>query len=283
MTKKAVKAEPAPKKRSLNAARRIRLLTFAASKFIAKKERAEEAKLRDRLLEIFLTFHAKEIVPALPTLRKFGAAKLVSAIELPYSRSITVEVKQIEAPGGKMIERETKESLQAPYEDHEFVFSTVVQLKDMMRGAYPNYGYGRKINNTLAFGKEIEVAASRFSQGNGYLKLDYDVLVLDADGDRTSFLPKKFYETLDRYYLAGRKRCETERHLHSTIAKIIDGATTFEDLLEFWPEAKEIEGELFTSEKLPNSVALVALSNEDKEFLCSNMRSRGVKALACAA
>lgn len=280
MTKASKVSVTTPKKRVLNNTKRLKLLTFATTKFIAVRERAAEAKAKAKIVELFKAFHAKEVVPALPTLRKFGACKNINAIWLPSSRNVLVDVKDIEAPSGKMIKREIKENFARPTDPRDHVFSNASEFKGMMLGHYVN---AYQHVSALGLGAWFEFPAG-FGVGgaNNFAACSGNDRIYDENGKcNGSFMPERFNKAVEAYYIAAARRLEAERKLHSTIAKIIDASAHFEDLIEVWPEAKTIETDLFSSEAKP-VFAIVALSDDDKALLCANMKSRGVKAAACS-
>jgi hypothetical protein len=77
-------------------------------------------------------------------------------------------------------------------------------------------------------------------------------------------------------YVAANLRVETEGKMAMAACRLIHASSYYQQILEFWPEAAEIEGDLF-EDRLPSAVSLVTISDEDKALLCRNMRSRGVK------
>ena len=293
MTKKVVKAAAKPiAPRKLNSIRRAKLLTFATTKFVATEERAVEKKHRDAIISTFLDYQAQQVAPVLATLRKFGAVKKVRALRLSYQRVIVTGTKQIEAPGGTMIDRTTSVILNAPVEMRTWHFEPG-SIAGMTRGKYPTVDYcradGFRRDTLIDLGQEIEVATSYRGNESSYFNVSDDDRITslfrpEAEEKTGYYLPNCFYEAIDQFCLTGEVRFQAELKLHTTIAKIISAANTFEELLEIWPEANEIVDDLFDSPtaKIKTNFALVALSNEDKALLCSNMKSRGVKAAACS-
>lgn len=271
-------------KRKLNGQQKMKLAKLAWQKFIDPKLRVKEMKAQHNVIDAILA-GAKAITTAeLKALRKFGMTQSFRYVDPPYQLRVQMGEKEF-VVGDKTVSRPETQLISRPRDWDQFV---PISMKTAISGGFEVYESERYLNcgktSPLDLGQTIEIPAfgGHFSEREGEKILDGQVDHNGSTGAEkfyfhySPFMTPKIDATFRAYFAAARLRAETEGKMAMTACKLIGASTHYQQILEFWPEAAEIEGDLF-EDRLPAALSLVTISDEDKALLCQNMRSRGVK------
>lgn len=250
--------------RKLNQTQKLKLARLAYERFIDPKARAAEDKAQAALVAA-VTKASKALTPVdWKSLRKVGMVAEVDKIGLAYHILIETGTNSFQV-GDKTVERPKSEGFYRPYERANPTPSTIYEA---VAGKTNNDKY----IDTIDIGQKLQWPATYANCGE--LKFDSTSGVIRIKG--SNYMPDYVLAALKKFYLAAHGRRQAELTLGKTASKLINASTHFDQILEFWPEAKEIEAELFEA-RLPKAMSLVTISDEDKAALCVNMKTRGVK------
>jgi hypothetical protein len=266
-------------KRKLTANQKLKLAKLAWQKFIDPKLRDKELKARQGVIDAIM--HAAErIADDIPTLRRHGMSHSFRHVSLPHSFVAVVGQKEF-VVGDKTVTRPEKETIYRPREwDHFTPHNMTQAMHGSATSSHSSYHDGKFASN-LELPKAIEVPAlSKTFKDESVLGMQeqhtYGSEERWLEFYHSGFMTPKIAAATQAYYLAGRTRLVEEGKMAMAASRLISASTYYSQILEFWPEAVEIEGDLF-EDRLPPAVSLVTISDEDKALLCRNMRSRGVK------
>ncbi|MCK1543343.1 hypothetical protein IVB12_15615 [Bradyrhizobium sp. 179] len=271
-------------KRKLTNSQKMKLAKLAWTKFIDPKLRTKEEKARQHVVEAILAGAKAITAVELKALRKFDMTQTFRYVDAPYQLRIQTGEKEFTV-GDKTVTRPETQLISRPRDWDQF---TPISMKTAMSGGFEVYESERYLNygktSPIDLGQVIEVPA----YGGHFASLDGEQ-ILDGQVDHNGstgaekfyfhyspFMTPKIDAAFRAYFQIARERAETEGKMAMTACRLINASTHYQQILEFWPEAAEIEGDLF-EDRLPSAVSLVTISDEDKALLCRNMRSRGVK------
>lgn len=271
--------------RKLNRKHRPKLFDFAVTKFVDKKLRKAEDAAGKAFALSLIEDYERSIAQFAQVFEIMGSGRPQKTCSIPSEIPVKADAKSFERPDGKKVVREAKivglkaasdRSLDTSYDEciNLFVFHGENHPR--------RPGYGRSMRghiNNVPLPRPINLPGS--------LSLDYSQLhsskttewFLKVQGHEATWVSQKTIDLLEPFYRAGIARADSENEMWRAIGKIIMTATTFEQVLEYWPEAKLIESELFPVRVVVNPLA--PISSEEKAKLCENMSSRGVEAAAC--
>lgn len=274
------------KRHKLNMTMRGILFDHALSKFI-------EPKLRDAEDAAFAAFeqslHAdwvREVKPHLGAIVKVITAPLAVNVyfNLPIVLKPTDIEKEFTLPNGSVVKRTDKIAgeLSAPRCRYPAGATFADRLRDYITAN------GNELLRYGSFVNRRELSRPiNLPSGNPALFCKYEpekkaYVIQSPNSIPVCWTSTKTANAMLKYFQAADKRFQAEHSLRVAIAKIIQTSDTFEDLVAFWPEAKEVEARLcFPSDKPKN--VLVALSDDDKGLICTHLHKRGIKPTACAA
>lgn len=278
-------------KRRLKAAHKLELFGLATEKFVDKKLRKAEDQAGKALAASLIADWKREIEPVLPMLEKTGTKCLIKTISIPDEIPVLSNSKEFERPDGVTVTREAKtvlmEAALARTIDNNADIMTKFVHGGEDRPRYDNSWTnrcGRQLHRKLDLPEtifyplsDIALHYDKVQEGSGdKAKTDY---VFSVTQRKANWISKKTIELIRPYIEAGHARASAENLLWRAIGKIILSSATFEQVLEYWPEATLIESKLFPMKEPVN--ALMPISNEEKNLLCNNMSGRGIEAAVC--
>jgi hypothetical protein len=273
-------------KRKLNNAQKMKLAKLAWQKFIDPKLRVKEMKAQHSVKDAIVAGATAITAVELKALRKFNMTQTFRYVDPPYQLRVQTGEREF-VVGDKTVTRPETALLGRPRDWDQFVpFSMKAAVSGGMDGSsyegerYLTTGKCSKID----LGQVVELPAfgGHFSAIHGDQVLDGQVDHNGSTGAEkfyfhySPFMTPKIDAAFRAYFQIARERAETEGKMAMTACRLINASTHYQQILEFWPEAAEIEGDLF-EDRLPSALSLVTISDEDKALLCRNMRSRGVK------
>lgn len=278
--------------RKLNRDKRLQLARLASEKFRCLDLRAIETAAYDRLSEILERDAHSTPKKELTVLEKYRYLATVEKIHLPYDLCFRENgERKFTRPDGVEVTREggKTRSIRRPGDDeHELPrFSSW--------GAAHSFDPTRRTDTcytapqaTVALKKparlpgrhDLHKGEVTFKDNRGWKEREETGTKLSFDMIRSTFLSADVMPALIAYYVAAETRIVEERRLIAAAVKVLASCDLYGQVLDFWPEAAEIEDKLF-DDVIPNAFSLVPLSDDDKAALCRNMASRGVASPIC--
>lgn len=268
----------------------LHLVNFAFTKFVDLEARAKEDAAREKFINLLLADIESKIAPQADFLKSIDHHHELSYINLPSVYPKTVPGKQFTRPDGVVVTRDSSVTLVDRKGEREWKIENFGQLQRFRNGvARPSatptsYAY-QPVNRRLNLPKNIPWIRGEFHLGfihdyaSGVDKSNY---VLALNHTRCTWISPETFNAMIAMFESSDERCEAENKLWRAAIDMILASPTFEELIKFWPEAVEIEKELFPdADALKNSVLVI--NDETKKLLCANMNARGVESTVCQA
>ncbi len=277
----------AKKTRKLTAGMRKKLKIEALHRLIDVEKREAEVLAADAFMSGFMDHYDNVIAKELPVARRHTNTRVHS--------NIYIDVRWVIKKKDKVFNRE----------DGKVVVRKNVDRKSLPSLTISEYANGRsrcaieRNSRLVGFDKDV-CFLSKLSTGDHYalhIELPRSIelsnyrfaVAPDSENASNNNFRATHVEDPDAYsaltplivdaLTKAADRIESEAALADAIFAVIDNSRNFEELLTVWPEAAEMEEDLF-----PNSPKATALSivNEEKiALLCGNMKSRGVDSTVC--
>lgn len=264
------------------------LFALATEKFVERELRKQEDFAAADFAESLVDDYKATAGPvAIESMTKLGLLRKHGEIVMPEWIPVMSIGKTFERPDGVEVTREDRYvSLAAPLQrvmNTQMADCLVLFVRGEDRPRW-NSGYRGwmrdqvrrvELRKRIDFpGHALNITFEAFKAGE-----EPDV-VPRVNGNVAGWLSEETVDLLRVYFEAGHARAAAENELWRIIGKIILQAKFFEEVLDYWPGAIELEEKLFPARPLNQ---LIALSAEDKSKLCVNLASQGVAAPACAA
>lgn len=287
-------AEHPMRLKKLNRDRRLMLAKLAAERFRCTDLRAVEEAAHARLSAILERDANRVSAKEIAVLEKHGFAREIRGFRLPSDLTFReTGERTFKRPDGVEVKREGGEtrSVKRPEKD-EYELPRFASWDQALKTSVNRPGPGG--NDYRAEASQVKLKKAIRLPGSGSVGDDGTVYIIDAQrhnnraqGSRLdcqcingSFLSDDVLPAMVAFYVAADARICEERRLIVAAVKVIASCDLYGQVLDFWPEAAEIEEKLFEG-VLPNAFSLVALSDDDKAALCRNMASRGVESPIC--
>lgn len=275
-------------KRRLKNSHKVILFDLAMSKFIDKKLRAAEDKARRNFAKSLVADWKKNLAAAVPFLEMMGVKRSVTVVGLPDMIPVPAVGKEFVRPDGVEVKREDKlVSFAAPLsrsmpanEENMRHFVNRGEDRPFLRENSWRSRHGRDLLKTVDLPETIFLDSASLSlsyscdTNKGVTVWSFSV----NNRQEVTWISQKTLDLLQPFYEAGSARADAENALWRAIGKVIWTSTSYEDVLEYWPEAKQLEDDLFPAKSLG---ALVPISAEEKAILCNHMSGRGIDAPVC--
>lgn len=267
-------------KRPLNAEKRLMLMNLACRKFFDQAKRDAEVTAEGAFAASFANDAKALAADELAVLRKYGKTARTAQVELPSRLRLQVGVKEIVVSEEKTVDRAEFEEFYCHAAAHTDGFAS-------WRGDSYNNGVSGGISSLTASRHDRRVTLPEMVEIPGSVSTLYNTPETYFDWDQTvaiwgAFISDTTKERLADLFRAMRARARADQELLTAMFNFLTGAKIYGDVLNFWPEAAEIELELFGERPLVNG-ALLVLKPADMALLCNNMGRRGVESGACMA
>lgn len=273
-------------KRRLKISHKVELFDLAMTKFIDKTLRAAEDKASRKFAQSLVADWKASLAGMTPYLEACGLDFKIKSVGVPEVVPVKASGKSFVRPDGVEVKREDRDaSMLAPLsrimtanEANMRSFVNIGEDRPYHKEAWRHY-HGRGLVSSVDLPEQITYPI--FNLNLNYKIEDktkaYEFRVNERP---VTWVSAKTLGLLKELYEAGHARANAENLLWRAIGKVIWTSTTFEDLLEYWPEARLIEDKLYPQPT--NLGSLVPISADEKAAICANMHSRGIEAPACA-
>jgi hypothetical protein len=288
-------------RRKLNSGHRLKMARLAVERFRVPELRGGEADAKTALVKAFLV--AQDRIPGaeLRVLEAHGYAQTVSRLEVPTYLFVKPSgSRDLERPDGVVVTREGSGKVRVVFKpgSDEYELPRFETWSDALKCVVDRGdGYGRQaepirlprevlVPGTMSPG-EVRLVTRDSATARDVVADSSQTAVsranaLSLDNSRTpDFVTPDLQSAVLAYFAAADARILAERRLIVAAIKVISSCTTYGQALAFWPEVEELEESLFGAQPLPPSLALVAISDEDRLALCQNMTSRGLDSSVC--
>ena len=268
--------------RKLNERSRLKIVNFAATKFISLAHRDTEEAAFKNLVAQWAKFHKKFIAPKMKTFDAFGFGRTVTKLDLAWKIKAPAGVRSFTV-GETTVDRLSLVAIRHPreIEVHKFwAWRDAVRAgsSDFEKCELPSRGDveiepcrvpGYRDAHDISFPSEFKSEAARSSN-------------IEVSYVEQTWLTPALFDAFIACYVTSERRVKEEERLLGAVIKMVAASETFGDIEAFFPEVVEIVDDLYPSAPAVN-YALVAISDEDKAALCNNMAARGVAgALMCS-
>jgi hypothetical protein len=292
--------------RKLNNAHRAILANLAAERFDDAALAAKEQPAIDAAVQAIVADLTAIPASEIKALKRFGLAKEATYLFMPsefriYDRTedrvivarlpatlTKPEVTPIEDRGGArnwdgnqqtitrmncqhLRERGLFRSSVAPYQRGALAIPATATPACLCRTLYH-----------LSSGADNPEAVWLHTEGVKRQRPDKTTYTVDRLADEASIFKAKTQQLVEQMYRVGHDRWHKKMLMVQGVLTMIRNATSYEELCEMWPEAKDVERQLF-----PESVAPVmlpsTLTEDVRNLIEANMKARGVAIPAKAA
>lgn len=277
----------ATKTRKLTATMRKKLKIEALHRFIDVEKREAEILAADAFMSGFMDHYDNVIAKELPVARRHTNTRVYSCLYVDVRWAVKKKDKVFNREDGKVVVRKDVERKSLPsLTINEYANgrsrcaiennSRLIGF-DKDTGNFSRLSTGDHYALHMELPRGVELVSNRFASSlevAGEVNNNFHEYHVEDPVAFTALTPL----IIDALTKAA-DRIESEAALADAIFAVIDNARSFEELLTVWPEAAEMEEDLF-----PNSPKATALSivNEEKiALLCGNMKSRGVDSTVC--
>lgn len=271
--------------RKINRDSRFKMAKLAVLKFRSLPLREIEEQAKTKLIDILYRDATAIPKKEIEVLRKHRFVREISGFTPPLELTVQEEgEREFKRPDGVVVKRvggETR-TIKAPRDDdYELPYFDTWNQALNIAPARRTETYGRRVDLKLPKMVELPGERSGFDNGVGFMRSESrSYKGITIDNLNTDFMSTDVMPAMKAYYVATDARIDAERRLICSVIKVIASCDTYGQVIDFWPEVTEIEGDLFGA--LPPAFSLVVLSDEDKAALCANMGERGVKSANCS-